>query len=193
MEYMSNGLSLGDGMLNSSSPNQRMLNADNNISVLTDVLSSLSQTETEITIVTFDFDGNGAEIGFFFVLSLAFVLLVLDKLDGRVFRMKVFLMNRYFHLVRNPIIVKSLTILIRMVLWFAVFLPFIALTVWSAGLIVKAAHTDDKIGGGICVFLVGLALINFVGNFLRMKWNYFHFDWVNGVYFVLTFIFLTAY
>lgn len=193
MEYKSNGLSLGDGMLNISSPNQRMLNADNNISVLTDVLSSLSQTESEITIVTFDFDGNGAEIGFFFVLSLAFVLLVLDKLDGRVFRMKVFLMNRYFHLVRNPIIVKSLTIFIRMVLWFAVFLPFIALTVWSAGLIVKAAHNDDKIGGGICVFLVGLALINFVGNFLRMKWNYFHFDWVNGVYFVLTFIFLTAY
>jgi hypothetical protein len=40
-----------------------------------------------------DFDGNGAEVGFFFVLSLLAVFFLMNQLDGKIFRMKIFLMN----------------------------------------------------------------------------------------------------
>ncbi len=49
-----------------------------------------------VTIVNFDFDGNGAEMGFFFVFSLFCVFFLLNKLDGKFFRMKVYIMNRDF-------------------------------------------------------------------------------------------------
>jgi hypothetical protein len=52
-------------------------------------------------LVKLDFDGNGAEMGFFFFLSMLSVLFLLDQLNGRIFRLKTFLMNRDFNLVRN--------------------------------------------------------------------------------------------
>jgi len=85
-----------------------------------------------------DFDGNGAEIGFFFVLSLFAVFLLLNQLDGKIFRMKIFLMNRDFKLVKNERVVTCFTYFIRLMTWFALAIPFLALGVWTAGLLVRA-------------------------------------------------------
>jgi hypothetical protein len=56
-----------------------------------------------------DFDGQGAEMGFFFIFSLISVFFLLNQLGGRIFRMKIFLMNRDFNLVRNETVIKIFT------------------------------------------------------------------------------------
>jgi hypothetical protein len=60
-------------------------------------LSKLSLTSGgAVTILDFPFDGNGAELGFFFLLSLICVFLLMDQLRGRILRMKIYIMNRDF-------------------------------------------------------------------------------------------------
>jgi hypothetical protein len=140
-----------------------------------------------------EFDGIGAEVGIFFALSLFGVLVVLDKLSGRVFRVKTFLLNRSFDSVKDPRILKCLTVTIRMTAWLAVILPVLALFVWTAALIAQSRLAGNKGGGGICVLMLGCSLLCFLGNIARMRWNHHEFDWLNGVYFVMTFFFLTAY
>jgi hypothetical protein len=87
-----------------------------------------------------DFDGNGAEIGFFFVLSLLAVFLLMNQLDGKIFRMKIFLMNRDFHLIKNEKFVTCFTLFIRLMTWFALSIPFLALGIWTAGLLFRAKN-----------------------------------------------------
>ena len=140
-----------------------------------------------------NFDGNGAEVGFFFVLSLLAVFFLLNQLDGKVFRMKIFLMNRDFHLVKSEAVVKCFTKFIRLMTWFALSIPFLALGVWTAGLLVRAKNQGIPSVAGITVALVGAALFFFLLNFFRIKWNHFKFDIKCALYFCLTFLFLTGY
>lgn len=146
-----------------------------------------------VTIADFEFDGNGAEMGFFFVFSLICVFMLLNQLDGKFFRMKIYLMNRDFQLVRNPKIITAVSYFIRAMSWFSLFLPFLALGVWSAGLIARAVTSKTRATAGIVVFLVGSALISLLAMFFRLKWANFRFDMRNGICFFLTWLFLTAY
>lgn len=140
-----------------------------------------------------DFEGNGSEMGFFFVLSLLSVFFLLNQLNGRIFRMKIFLMNRDFHLVKNPRVISALTQFIRLMSWFSLSLPFLALGVWAAGLIARAVSAKEKPSGGITVALTGASFFCFMSCFFRVKWNHYKFDMWSGIYFCLTFLFLTAY
>jgi hypothetical protein len=140
-----------------------------------------------------DFDGNGAEVGFFFVLSLLAVFFLMNQLDGKIFRMKIFLMNRDFNLVKNERVIKCFTYFIRLMTWFALSIPFLALAVWTAGLLVRAKNQGIPYVAGITVALVGAALFFFLLNFFRIKWNHFKFDFKCALYFCLTFFFLTGY
>ena len=106
------------------------------VSLLSNTTSLLSSSG--VTLVNLSFDGNGAEMGFFFFLSILSVLFLLDQLDGRIFRMKIYLMNRDYNLVRNQHVITAITYFIRGISWFAITLPFLALGVWAAGLIIRA-------------------------------------------------------
>lgn len=107
--------------------------------------------------------------------------------------MKIFLMNRDFNLVKNPKVIQGITIFIRAMSWFFLLLPFLSLLVWAAGLIAHAVYAEERPTGGICVFFVGLSLFCLLSNFFRLKWNNYTYDWVNGLYFAFTFVFLTCY
>ena len=109
-----------------------------------------------------DFDGNGAEIGFFFVFSLLAVFLLLNQLDGKIFRIKIFLMNRDFHLIKNEKVVTCFTYFIRLMTWFALAIQLLALGVWTAGLLVRAKNQGRPYVAGITVVLVGAALFFFL-------------------------------
>ncbi len=107
--------------------------------------------------------------------------------------MKIFLMNRDFHLVRNEKVIQALTYFIRIMSWFSLSLPFLALGVWAAGLIAKAISAKEKPSGGITVALTGAALFCFLQCFFRVKWNHYKFDLWSALYFCMTFVLLTAY
>jgi hypothetical protein len=127
------------------------------------------------------------------VLSLLSVFFLMNQLDGRIFRMKIFLMNRDFHLIKNEKVVTCITIFIRIMTWFAISIPLLALGVWTAGLIISAKNSKRPPAAGITVALVGAALFFFLLNFFRIKWNNFKFDFKCAIYFCLTFVFLTGY
>jgi drug/metabolite transporter (DMT)-like permease len=77
--------------------------------------------------------------------------------------------------------------------WFSILLPILALLVWSAGLIARAVSAKVRATAGITVLLVGLSLICFLIVFFRLKWARHQFDWKNGIFFFLTWAFLTGY
>jgi hypothetical protein len=147
----------------------------------------------QVSVVDLNFDENGAEMGFFFVLSLFSVLFLMDKLNGKFFRMKIFIMNRDFHLMKNPKVITFVSYFIRGMSWFAVLLPFLALGVWSAGLIVRAVTAKIRPTAGITVLLIGCALFCLLEMMFRLKWANYRFDWKNGLLFFMTWIFLTGY
>lgn len=107
--------------------------------------------------------------------------------------MKIYLMNRDFYLVNNQHVITALTYFIRLMSWFAITLPFLALGVWAAGLIVRAINGGVSAAAGITVALVGLALFFFLLYFFRIKWNNYKFDLRSGIYLVMTFLCFTAY
>jgi hypothetical protein len=163
-------------------------NLVNNSSLLVSVTDS-----TGVRLSALDFDGNGAEMGFFFALSTLSVVFLLDQLNGRVFRMKIYLMNRDFSLVTNPHVIAALTTFIKLMSWFAISLPFLALGVWAAGLIARAINGNGTASAGITVALVGMSLFFFLLYFFRIKWNNYKFDLLSGIYLMLTFLCITAY
>jgi len=77
--------------------------------------------------------------------------------------------------------------------WFAILIPFLALGVWSAGLIVNSSNKDKQPAAGVTVALVGGALFFFLLTFFRIKWNHYKFDYKSALYFCMTFLCLTAY
>jgi hypothetical protein len=156
-------------------------------------LISKVSNHTGVEMAHLDFDGNGAEMGFFFGLSLLSVFFLLDQLNGRIFRMKIFLMNRNFNLIQNHYVIAGISYFIRMMSWLAITLPFLALGVWTAGLIYRQSILGGQPAAGITVALVGAALFFFLLNFYHLKWNFYRFDIRNLAYFALTFICLTAY
>ena len=107
--------------------------------------------------------------------------------------MKIFLMNRDFQLIKNEKVVKCFTYFIRLMTWFALSIPFLALGVWTAGLLVRAKSKGSPYVAGITVALVGASLFFFLLNFFRIKWNSYRLDLKCAIYFCLTFFFLTAY
>lgn len=92
----------------------------------------------QITIIDFDFDGNGAEMGFFFAFSLICVFFLLNQLNGRLFRMKIYIINRDLQLLRfcSPKVSMGVTYFLQGMTWFSILFPVLALGVWTAGIIV---------------------------------------------------------
>ncbi len=76
--------------------------------------------------------------------------------------MKIYLMNRDFYLVNNQHVITALTFFIKLMSWFAISLPFLALGVWAAGLITRALRAGSSASAGITVSLVGMALFFFL-------------------------------
>ena len=89
--------------------------------------------------------------------------------------------------------IAALTFFIKLMSWFAISLPFLALGVWAAGLIARAIHGGASSAAGITVALVGMSLCFFLLNFFRVKWNNYKFDLISGAYLVMTFLCITAY
>ena len=69
---------------------------------------------------------------------LGCVFLLLDQVDGKLFRLKIFLMNRDFDLIQSEGFVVFLNWILRFLSWISLLMPFIALSVWAAGLLVRA-------------------------------------------------------
>jgi hypothetical protein len=90
-------------------------------------------------------------------------------------------------------VITGITYFIRGISWLAIALPFLALFVWGAGLIVRAVQRGINPTAGITVILVGFSFIFFVLHFFRIRWNNYMFDIRSGLYLVLVFMFLTAY
>ena len=82
-------------------------------------------------------DKVGAELGFFAFFSMLAVAGLMNKLDGRIFRLRIFMTNREFHLLERPKFKKMVNLLLRALSWIFVLMPFIALGVWTAGLLIK--------------------------------------------------------
>jgi len=72
-------------------------------------LLASATNSTGVRLSALEFDGNGAEMGFFFALTTLSVVFLLDQLNGRVFRMKIYLMKRDFSLLTNQNVIAALT------------------------------------------------------------------------------------
>jgi len=102
---------------------------------------------------------------------LGCVYLLLNQVDGKLFRIKIFLMNRDFHLVENEGFIIFLNFLLRILTWLSLLMPFLAMAIWAAGLLVKARDYGDEPVAGICVLMIGFAFFFFSYGTLKIKWN----------------------
>lgn len=109
------------------------------------------------------------------------------------FRLKLFLMNRDFHLVQNDGFVVFLNFVLRMLSYLSLLMPIMALGVWAAGLIIKARDFDQTPVGGISVLLVGFTFFWFVFGVFKIKWNNYQFNSFNVICFSISFASFTAY
>jgi hypothetical protein len=135
----------------------------------------------------------GLELGFFFFLMLGCVFILLNQVDGNIFRLKFFLMNRDFHLVQNDGFVVFLNFVLRILSYVSLLMPIISLAVWASGLIIKAKDFNSSAVGGISVLLVGFTFFWFTFGVLKIKWNNYQFNNFNVLCFLLAFGSFTAY
>ena len=149
--------------------------------------------DSGVTINDQVLDSVGSELGFFYFLMLACVFMLLNQLDGKIFRIKTYLMNRDFHLVESEGFVKFLTRLLNGLSWISLLMPFMALAVWAAGLIIRARDFGKVPVGGICVLLVGMAFFFFAIAIFSIKWNHYTMGNLSAIQFCMAFFCLTAY
>jgi hypothetical protein len=126
-----------------------------------------------LSIVNYVLDETGSELGFFYFLMVGCIFFLLNQVDGNMFRIKLFLMNRDFHLVQNDGFVVFVNFILRMLSWISILMPVTTLAVWAAGLIIKSLTYDQVPLGGICVLLVGLSFFLFTFGIFKIKWNNF--------------------
>jgi hypothetical protein len=89
-------------------------------------------------IDTYVLDSAGAELGFFAMAILGCVFILLNQVDGKIFRLKIFLMNRDFSLISSAGFIVFINFILGWISWMSLLMPFIALAVWSAGLIIRS-------------------------------------------------------
>ena len=152
-----------------------------------------AKRDPPIEISYYVLDAAGSELGFFFFLMFGCILVLLNQVDGKLFRIKIFLMNRDFHLLNNDGFVRVIAWILKMMSWLSLLLPFMSLGVWAAGLLIKAADYGEKPTGGICVLLVGMAFFWFCLGVFKIKWNHYQFTIFNGLCLFLCFLHFTGY
>lgn len=138
-------------------------------------------------------DSAGSELGFFCLFILLCVFFLLNQVDGKIFRLKIFFMNRDFNLVKNDNIIVLINVILGMLSWLSLCMPMIALAVWASGLIIRAKDYHIEPTGGISVLLVGTSFYFFIFAVFKIKWNNYQFKVLNGVCLFLAFCFFTAY
>lgn len=124
---------------------------------------------------------------------LVCIFFLLNQVDGKMFRLKTFLMERNFSLIDNEGLIRFVNFTLSGLIWISLVLPLLGLGVWSAGLIIRAQDLNDVPIGGICVILVGIAFIFFTFGILMIKWNNYRFRFVNGFCIVTALALMTAY
>lgn len=77
-------------------------------------------------------------MGFFALAILGCVFILLNQVDGKMFRLKIFLMNRDFNLAQNEGFVKFVNFILNILSWLSLLMPFIAIAIWASGLIIRA-------------------------------------------------------
>lgn len=157
----------------------------------TDPALNVGNPNPEIT--TYVLDSAGSELGFFAFAILICIFFLLNQVDGKPFRLKIFLMNRDFSLLKSEFLVKFVNFNLSFVTWLSYLLPFLSLSVWAAGLIIRANDFGTSPVGGISVILVGCSFMLFTYGILRIKWNNYQIGVLSGVCFLLAFSCLTAY
>jgi hypothetical protein len=83
--------------------------------------------------------------------------------------------------------------ILRMLSWLSLIMPVLSLAVWSAGLIIRSKDFHMSPIGGICVALVGLALMFVIFAVFKIKWDNYQFKVLNGVCLFLGFALFTCY
>ena len=109
------------------------------------------------------------------------------------FRLKIFLMNREFLLIKNETLISVINFILGLLCWVFLLLPFIALAVWGFGLIIRSANLDESVMGGVSVLVVGVALILYDFGMMNIKWNNYRFTKMNIFVIALAHIFYTVY
>lgn len=109
------------------------------------------------------------------------------------FRLKIFLMNRDFLLITNPKLISFINVILGILCWVFLLLPFIAIAVWSWGLIIRSSNLDKSLRGGLCVLTVGLSFILYDFGMMNIKWNNYRFTKNNMIVLAVAHLSLTAY
>jgi hypothetical protein len=154
---------------------------------------SLNGGDPPIAIADYVLDQAGSELGFFALLALALIFILLNEVDGKPFRLKIFLMNRDFNLLQNDGLVRFVNFTLRFITWMSYLLPFLSIAVWAAGLIIRAKDFNQSPVAGVTVILIGSALLLFIYGVCKIKWNNYSFGFQSGLCFLLSFCLLTTY
>jgi hypothetical protein len=138
-------------------------------------------------------DQAGSEMGFFCALILACIFILLNQVDGKFLRLKLFLMNRSFYLIEDERLINFVNWNLRVLVWISYSLPFLTLGVWAAGLILRAKDYGITPLGGISVILIGFALLLFAYAVMNIKWNSYAFGYLSGACFFFSLVCITIY
>jgi len=136
---------------------------------------------------------HGTELGVFFFLSTLCIFLLLEQVRGKLIRLRQFLTNRHFSLIKSPGLISCVNGLLKFICWVFLLLPFITLGVWSAALMHSRIKNGESPIGGIAVLLVGLAFFFFFFGILKIRWNNYRMNKSNLIAFSLAFAFFTSY
>jgi len=123
------------------------------------------------TLPDIDMDFTGAELGAFFLLSVACVFLLLEQVNGKIYRLRQFLNNRQFHLLQGEGAIKCVNGFLKVLIYLFLLMPFASLAVWALAMAFLREKSDEKPVGGMAIFLVGLSFIFFLYGIFKIRWQ----------------------
>lgn len=145
------------------------------------------------SFVTYLFDGNAAEIPIFFLLVVFAAALVLDRVDGRPLNLHGLFMKRRYQIFPGATGQRVVSGLLTFTASALLFMPFAALGVWIAALIVFERQWQSIPVAGICAACCGIAFLFFALALFKLRWGFFQFSVTNALLFLLALISLMAY
>ena len=148
---------------------------------------------SNLTLPSVDLNKTGIELGVFFLFALTGEFLLFEQVNGNLRRVRQFLMNRQFNLIKNPRVIGCVNGFLKVVCYLFMFLPIITLAVWAAAMTILAGKEDRKPVGGIAIVLVGMAFNFFVYSVFKIRWQNYRLSKQTIVCMLIAFILFVSY
>jgi len=148
---------------------------------------------TTLELPDVDINTTAFELGIFFMLSLSGEFLLFEQVSGNLSRLRQFLMNREFHLIKNPSLVKCVNGFLKVICYMFLLLPTLTLIVWGTMMINLAIRDDRKPIGGIAIILVGQAFNWFVYSIFKIRWHNYRLSKQTVICMFISFAFFISY